>query len=249
MGARRSGGADHSEPGKINPEIAEKTVRLKGVKHLRPRFQTLHVIQDDRLTDLSLRFWQSAGRRQRTMTSTNRPVTEYRNPGAVCNAYDPRAPEAARLLIRAIVEREPSLTVEHVGSSAVPACDGKGTLDLLVMYEPGGLDRAKTALADLGFQKQTGRDPFPEDRPMRVGSWRYQGMTYPVHAHVIVRSAAEAGEMIRFRDVLRADPDLRAAYIARKREIIRKGVADSIEYSIIKGSFVREVLGEEKDSG
>jgi GrpB-like predicted nucleotidyltransferase (UPF0157 family) len=244
MGARRPGGADHSEPGKINPEIAEKAFWLKEVKHLRLRFQTLPFVPGDFLRDLTLRFPKTADRQQRTMTSTNRSVSKYVNPGAVCNAYDPRAPEAARLLIRAIVEREPSLTVEHVGSSAVPECDGKGNLDLLVMYEPGGLERAKTALADLGFQKQTGREPFPEDRPMRVGSWRYKGMTYPVHAHVIVRNAAEAGEMIRFRDALRADPDLRAAYITRKREIIRKGVADSIEYSIIKGSFVREVLGE-----
>jgi GrpB-like predicted nucleotidyltransferase (UPF0157 family) len=176
------------------------------------------------------------------MPSVPPPVAPYVNPGAVCRPYDPRAPEAAARLIQAILEKDPSLIVEHVGSSAIPQCDGKGNLDLLVMYEPGGLERAKAALAGLGFQKQTGRDPFPEVRPMRVGGWDFEGKRYPVHAHVVFRGSPEAAEMIRFRDLLRADPELRAAYVARKREIIRDGVADSIEYSVVKGGFVRDAV-------
>jgi GrpB-like predicted nucleotidyltransferase (UPF0157 family) len=178
--------------------------------------------------------------------ATALPVAAYQNPGAVCAAYDPRAPQAARLLIRRIAESEPGLEVEHVGSTAVPQCDGKGTLDLLVTYAPGGLERAKAVLAELGFQKQTGRDPFPEERPMRVGSLEYEGGRFPIHAHVIARDSAEASELIRFRDRLRSDPNLRAAYVARKREIIRAGVADSVDYSIIKGAFVRDALDSEK---
>jgi GrpB-like predicted nucleotidyltransferase (UPF0157 family) len=176
-------------------------------------------------------------------------VGAYKNPGAVCTAYDPRAPRAARRLIRWITESAPDLAVEHVGSTAVPHCDGKGTLDLLVMYAPGGLERAKAVLAELGFQKQTGRDPFPEDRPMRVGSLAFEGGRFPIHAHVIARDSDEASELIRFRDRMRSDPDLRAAYVARKREIIHAGVADSLEYSIIKGAFVRNVLDSDKTGG
>jgi len=183
------------------------------------------------------------------MTRAEQRIAMYKNPGAVCDAHDPRAPEAARALIRLIRTREPSLMVEHVGSSAVPQCDGKGILDLLVMYGPGGLERAKQALADMGFQNQTGRDPFPEERPMRRGCFEFAGRLYPVHAHVIAHGSAEAAELIRFRDWLRADPEFRAAYVARKREIIRAGVADSIEYSIIKGEFVRGALDSNKTGG
>jgi GrpB-like predicted nucleotidyltransferase (UPF0157 family) len=177
------------------------------------------------------------------------PVGPYKNPGAVCLPHDPRAPEAARELIRLIQAQDPSLAVEHVGSSSVPGCDGKGTLDLLVMYEPGGLEQAKQALAELGFQKQTGRDPWPEERPMRVGSIDFKGGCYPVHAHVIARGSPEAAELTWFRDRLRADPDLRERYVAYKRGIIRGGVADSIEYSIKKGSFVQDVIDSGKAAG
>jgi GrpB-like predicted nucleotidyltransferase (UPF0157 family) len=177
-----------------------------------------------------------------------KPIGAHSHPGAVCIPYDPLAPEAAREIIRLILTRDPSLTVEHVGSTAVPGCDGKGVLDLLLMYEPGALECAKAALADLGFQKQTGRDPWPEDRPMRVGAFEFEGKQFPIHAHVIARGSAEAYELLRFRDRLRADPELRAAYVARKREIIRAGVADSLEYSINKGTFVRETLGADKEA-
>jgi GrpB-like predicted nucleotidyltransferase (UPF0157 family) len=195
-----------------------------------------------------------AGEEEKAMDSEELPVNpqpigRYFNPGAVCNPYDPHAPEAARELIRLILAQDSSLSVEHVGSTAVPECDGKGILDLLVMDEAGGLERAKAALADLGFQKQTGRDPFPEERPMRRGCWEYKGRPYPVHAHVISCDSPEAAELIWFRDALRADPALRAAYVERKREIIRKGVADSLAYSIIKGSFVQRVLGVKKENG
>ena len=181
------------------------------------------------------------------MTAT--PVGPYENPGAVCRPHDPRAPGAAREIIRLIQARDPSLVVEHVGSSSVPGCDGKGILDLLVMYEPGGLEQAKQALAELGFQKQTGRNPWPEERPMRIGSIAFEDGSYPVHAHVIARGSSEAAELTWFRDRLRADPDLREKYVERKREILRGGVADSVEYSIIKGSFVQDVIDSGKPSG
>jgi GrpB-like predicted nucleotidyltransferase (UPF0157 family) len=181
------------------------------------------------------------------MNRASPPVGRYRNPGAVCRPYDPRAPAAAAEVIRRIRARGTELVVEHVGSSAVSDCDGKGTLDLLVMYPPGGLDAAKAALDGLGFQRQSGRDPFPEDRPMRVGSIPFAGEVFQIHAHVVARDSREAGEQLRFRDALRRDAALRRAYVERKREIIREGVADSLEYSIVKGAFVRAFLERNPD--
>src|SRR4030042_2878980 len=126
------------------------------------------------------------------MTENPKPIGPHNPPGAVCIPYDPLAPEAAREVIRLIVARDSSLTVEHVGSTAVPGCDGKGVLDLLVMYEPGGLERAKAALADLGFQKQTGRDPWPEERPMRVGSRAVAGGEFSLPSPRTARAPAGA---------------------------------------------------------
>jgi GrpB-like predicted nucleotidyltransferase (UPF0157 family) len=61
---------------------------------------------------------------------------------------------------------------------------------------------------------------------------------------VLAAASQESKEMRAFRDRLRADPGLVAAYVARKREIIESGVSDSLEYVRVKGSFVQGVLSE-----
>ena len=159
---------------------------------------------------------------------------------------EPDAAEAALSVAAAICGLESTLTVEHVGSTAIPGCGGKGVIDLAVLYRRGGLDRAKSVLDELGFQPQPGPDPFPESRPMRVGSVEWHGRTYQLHAHVIEMGCAEHTELVAFRDTLRADAALCLAYQARKRAIIDAGVTDTAAYASAKSGFVHDVLSEAK---
>jgi ubiquinone/menaquinone biosynthesis C-methylase UbiE/GrpB-like predicted nucleotidyltransferase (UPF0157 family) len=132
--------------------------------------------------------------------------------------------------------------VEHIGSTSVPGCAGKGIVDLMLVYPDGQLAAARDVLDALGFQKQTTRDPFPEDRPMRTGSVVYDGTTFLLHVHVIATSSPEVQELRRFRDRLRADPGLMASYVAAKKAILASGVTDSVDYAIRKGDFVQGAL-------
>ena len=45
-----------------------------------------------------------------------------------------------------------------------------------------------------------------------------------------------------FRDRLRADPGLVAAYVAAKRAILADGCTDPVDYCYRKGEFVTEAL-------
>jgi GrpB-like predicted nucleotidyltransferase (UPF0157 family) len=132
--------------------------------------------------------------------------------------------------------------VEHVGSTAVPGCAGKGILDLMVLYPDGELETVKAVLAFLGFQRQTVGHLHPESRPMRVGAIRYEGRTFALHVHVLAVNSSEVQQIRAFRDRLRADPALCRAYVARKREILAGGVTDPAVYTGMKGAFVREAL-------
>jgi GrpB-like predicted nucleotidyltransferase (UPF0157 family)/MOSC domain-containing protein YiiM len=170
-------------------------------------------------------------------------ISTYERTRAECRPWDPRAPEAARLLADAISERLPSLTVEHVGSSAVPGCAGKGVIDLMVVYERGQLEAARRVLDELCFQHQSGSDVFPEDRPMRVGAFKYKGTSFRVHAHVIAADSPEVSELITFRDRLRNSPELLERYVARKRAIIGEGISDPLQYARAQASFVEGELG------
>ena len=110
---------------------------------------------------------------------SGRPIGEQEQAPAACLPYDPRAQEVARKVARMINHQLPDFTVDHVGSTAVPGCAGKGVIDL----------RA-------------------------------------------------------FHDRLRANPEMMEAYVQRKRDIIEGGTTDALDYSIVKGSFVREALAK-----
>jgi len=156
--------------------------------------------------------------------------------------YNSQSRQVARLLSDLITEAGPDLVVEHIGSTAVPGCWGKGIIDLLILYAPGGLEAARSTLDKQGFQRQGGPDPFPESRPMRVGSVDHLSRLYRVHAHVLQKDCGEARDLIKFRDLLRDNEGLRRAYEAEKRIILARGITKGIEYSNAKGEFIRRAL-------
>jgi GrpB-like predicted nucleotidyltransferase (UPF0157 family) len=169
-------------------------------------------------------------------------IGQYQPAAAVCEDYDPRAPQIAQFLIDAIEQRDPRIAVEHIGSTAIPACRGKGVIDLAVTYASGDLEPAKQALDALGFQKQSGRDPWPETRPMGVASVSALGGRFQVHAHVIERDGAEHRELLGFRDALRRDAELLNAYERTKEQILASGITDSLDYSNAKHSFITGIV-------
>lgn len=165
-------------------------------------------------------------------------------PPVTFHTYDPHSPEAARKVARLIGDRLPRVAVEHIGSTAVPGCGGKGVIDLMVLYPPGELETVKQGLQDLGFQRDPRPGVFSEERPMRIGTVQHQGQEFRLHVHVIVATSPEVGEKLSFRDHLRSDPTLVDAYTTTKRELIESGYLVPQEYSEAKTTFVRSVLAD-----
>jgi GrpB-like predicted nucleotidyltransferase (UPF0157 family) len=156
--------------------------------------------------------------------------------------YNPESSRVAAWIAKSIRVRKSELQVEHIGSTAVPGCWGKGIIDLLVLYQTRQLDSVRNYLESLGFQHQPGPDAFPENRPMRVGSVEYLGRVYRVHVHIVAGDSVEAGDLLKFRDILRVNAGLRRAYEAEKRSILARGMTKSTDYSKAKGDFIRCVL-------
>ena len=172
-----------------------------------------------------------------------RPILAYEKLPAEVRPYDPRAVEVAERVARMVHERLPGVAVEHIGSTAIPGCGGKGYVDLMIPFSSEAqLHAIKDVLEALGFQRQASRDPFPESRPMRTGALEHEGTKFQLHVHVIPDDTGDVELHRVFRDRMRADPDLVAAYVVRKREIVESGVTDGIDYSIIKGEFVQDTL-------
>jgi GrpB-like predicted nucleotidyltransferase (UPF0157 family) len=166
---------------------------------------------------------------------------------ATYGEYDPRAPAVAARLAALIRERLPAAHVEHVGSTSIPGCAGKGVIDLMLPYDgQHALDAINSALYALGFQDQRNPNRFPESRPMRLGTLAYDGDTFLVHIHVIPADSDTIAEQRAFRDRLRSDPALMQAYMAQKRAIIAAEIT-GFDYTVTKGSFIQAVLASDAE--
>jgi len=167
----------------------------------------------------------------------------YEEPAEAFRPYDGRCPEVARRVSDLIRGRLPEARVEHVGSTAVPGCAGKGVVDLMLLYAPGRLAAAREALDGLGFQRHVGPNAFPEERPVRIGTIAHEGEPFRLHVHVIAAAAPEAAAQVRFRDALRADPALVTEYVGGKQAALAAGVGDGHSYNLAKEPFIQGVLG------
>ena len=164
-------------------------------------------------------------------------IREYpiENPSFI--EWSPVYLEVADKITKYIQKASHAVKVHHVGSTSIPDCGGKGSIDLAVVYQQGQLEIVRNIIDGLGFQKQKTRNPFPESRPMRTGAIDYDGQLFKVHVHILQKDSEEFAEMLRFRDSLEKDDVNRLEYVKLKKRILEAGVKDSIQYSELKGAF------------
>jgi 5-(carboxyamino)imidazole ribonucleotide synthase len=176
------------------------------------------------------------------------PIGRYERKSAGVLEWDPRVNVAAARVIELVRARRPDISVEHIGSTAVEGLPGKGIVDLATEVDADEVPSVTELLLDLGFQRQPGPDPFPAVRPMLVGVLEIDGAPFRIHFHVQPRhhpvwSGGYAREL-RFRDALRADPELRDDYARLKRGIVetgKDGRVDALAYTHAKTVWIRDV--------
>jgi GrpB-like predicted nucleotidyltransferase (UPF0157 family) len=157
--------------------------------------------------------------------------------------YDPRWAQLftveAERLSRALAAVGISLTLEHVGSTAVPGLPAKPVLDLLGGYPPGDAPLAPYIhILEAAGYTHRGEQGIPGREFFRRGEPR------AYHLHLAVTGGAFWRDQLAFRDRLRASPTLRDAYAALKRDLATRHPRDREAYTAGKGPFVRQVLAQ-----
>jgi GrpB-like predicted nucleotidyltransferase (UPF0157 family) len=160
--------------------------------------------------------------------------------------WDTRGPAAANSVMRILQTALPGIEIEHVGSTSVPGCDGKGILDLMLLIPVGHLSEVCAIIDGMGFQHQSGGKRHPDSRPMREGSFTFDGSVFRLHVHLIPESSAEVDRLRKFRDRLTANPELVALYVEQKRRLIDAQISDRSTYTLGKKAFIESVLELER---
>ena len=158
--------------------------------------------------------------------------------------YDDRWPalfegEAERIAAAVAAAGLPELSLEHVGSTAVPGLAAKPVLDIAAGYAPGTAPSTYVALLEsLGYVYRGNRG-VPGREFFRRGELRTH------HLHMVERHGTHWVRYLRFRDALRADAGIRHAYAALKRELALRHPQDREAYMLGKAEFVEGVLRAE----
>jgi GrpB-like predicted nucleotidyltransferase (UPF0157 family) len=94
----------------------------------------------------------------------------------------------------------------------------------------------------MGFQHQSGGIRHPDSRPMREGSFTFEGSVFRLHVHLVPEGSAEADMLRKFRDRLAANPELVALYVEQKRRLVDAQILDRSAYTSGKKAFIESVL-------
>jgi putative glutamine amidotransferase len=127
--------------------------------------------------------------------------------------------------------------IDHVGSTAVPGLAAKPTIDIqLSVTEMTPRTAYVESLRGLGYRWSL--DPWDDEH--EFFSRDVEGeRTYQIH--VCAAGSGWERRHLAFRDALRSDPELAAAYATLKRELAAAHPRDVMAYVDGKAPFVREV--------
>ena len=124
------------------------------------------------------------------------------------------------------------LAIEHVGSTSVPGLAAKPVVDIdVAVADP---EDEAAFVPDLEAAGYVLRVREPGHRMLRTPE-------HDVHVHVWPPGDENMARDLRFRDRLRASPEDRAAYEARKRELAGRDWAARQDYADAKGPLIREI--------
>lgn len=159
------------------------------------------------------------------------PAADYQP--ALQALFDHTAAELRALL--------PGARIEHLGASAIPGAWSKGDLDIGVFVPPAAHAATVARLCDRGWQVKEDTLRTPELCMLLAPPGMAPG-------HDLALQIAAAGsafeDFLHFRDALRADATLVAAYDEVKR---RHWAAGEDAYRAAKARFIESVLAARRD--
>jgi GrpB-like predicted nucleotidyltransferase (UPF0157 family) len=128
-----------------------------------------------------------------------------------------------------------SVTVEHIGATAIPRALTKGDLDICILVDASDFPAIEAILAAM-YARNTGS--------IHTGSFAafINEDAHPPLGIQLVERGSELDVFVAFRDALRADAALVDAYNAIKKKHI---VGDADAYRAAKSTFIASVLAKQ----
>lgn len=173
--------------------------------------------------------------------SMSQPITYTTNHKYRIVPYSPEWPEWFTKEAKTLKDifGSAALSIDHVGSTAIPGMSAKPQLDILVqMKDAGEADACNEALADAGYKAYG--DVLGKGG--RLFS-RWEHGEKAVNLHVYPPGSPAVGEYINVRDYLISHPIEAKDYAALKMELFQKYPDDYLKYREYKDPYIDAMKG------
>jgi GrpB-like predicted nucleotidyltransferase (UPF0157 family) len=127
-----------------------------------------------------------------------------------------------------------AISIEHVGSTAVPGMRAKPVIDILVTVERLRLEDVEKTLETMGYVH------VPIDDAERL--FFRKGMPRTHHLHLVRQGGEEHRKHVLFRDRLIAHPEEAVEYQRLKEDLAGRFREDRQAYSDGKDDFIAMIL-------
>lgn len=153
----------------------------------------------------------------------------------------PKLAEAEIKVIKIVTKQLPHLSIEHVGSTAVPELSSKSIIDIFITLKSiKEADQWIRPLETLGYV-------FWNENPDKTHLRFFKGMPpfgikRTHHVHIVEATNDTVEHRILFRDILRRDQKTRLEYESLKLKLSQSHLTDREVYTDMKGEFIEKVL-------
>lgn len=145
--------------------------------------------------------------------------------------------------------RSNALSIEHIGSTAVPDLPAKPTIDILVVVAQGTrIPDYDSGMEKLGFEcRGEALDAVVPGTPGRFYYPKLSGLDHIVHVHICEDGHSQIRELIALRDFLRANKERAAQYGQLKLSLAARFEDDVVSYMRGKDVVAKEIISEALD--
>ncbi len=141
---------------------------------------------------------------------------------------------------RILAHVKTALTVEHIGSTAVPDLGGKGIIDIVIAVNKANMDSISKQLQDLGYEyRPTFSTPDRFYFVIYLPDSEEENRRY--HIHLTYPENNEWKELIGFRDYLRLHPAELQEYAELKKQAAFEANQEGDRYRKIKEPMFEKI--------
>lgn len=133
-----------------------------------------------------------------------------------------------------------SISINHVGSTAIPNMYGKNIIDILIGAKDNEeFDYIKSILNNYGFISS---DKSKNDIYQFFSSTENETSSGDIHIHLVIKETERYSDFLTLRNYLLKNKNEAKEYSNFKKELIKRGITDRKEYKKIKSEYVSDLL-------